>query len=60
MAWRPTRAQRMMGKPTRKAVQAAIAAQAPPDWQPAEREKTRRAPVKNDAPIKMAGDDDEG
>lgn len=32
----------MMRKPTRKAVAAAIAAQAPPGWEPKPRAKTRR------------------
>ena len=43
-----SRAQRaMMAKPSRAAVQRAIAAQAPPDWQPPVRERTRRKLVED-------------
>lgn len=43
-----TRAQRaMMAKPSRKATAAALAAFAPPDWQPPVREKRRRKLVED-------------
>ena len=47
----------MMAKPTRRQVQAALLAQAPTDWQPPARDKTRRAAVKDDAVLtNLAGE----
>lgn len=43
-------------RPTRKAVAAALAAQAPPDWQPPVREKKRRKLVE-DSPDGIGGSD---
>lgn len=37
----------MMAKPSLTAIRAAIAAQAPPDWQPPVRERTRRKLVED-------------
>lgn len=46
-------------RPSRKAVQAAIAAQAPPDWTPKPTEKKRRKLVEDEIPGDLSGNDDE-
>lgn len=51
------RGQRAPSKPSRKAVQAHIAAQAPPDWSAPERQKARRKLTDDDVPDMVPRDD---
>ena len=60
MVRRPTRAQlAMMQKPTRRAVQQALAAQAPHGWIPAPRERKRAAKITEEAIPAMVDEDDD-
>lgn len=46
-------------RPTRRQVQQALAAQAPPEWKPREREKKRRTWREDEVPQDMGERDDE-
>lgn len=53
--WKP---RKLIHRPSRKAVQAGIAAQAPPEWEPKAREKMRRKLVDDEIP-ELVKDDPE-